>query len=225
MVDAQLLSSQVSEETRSILDVGCGYGRLCEPSLDWHSPESVVVGVDLSGAAIRSAHKLFGSSKRDFLRCDAEHLPFKSNLFDAVISMGVVEYIEEPQNIIDELERVVKKPGKILLTTPNKTGLARLFDRILVGLDLSRPSTRFLLARYRTANTLRILLTLRFPNLQVIAYRFVPLQFVRILCVALGKYERLAARLLIFLRYLEAFFARLPRGIYLSWYLMVKIET
>ena len=45
---------------------------------------------------------------------------FEDNSFDAVISMAVIEFIDKPERILNEIFRVVKKGGKILIGTINR---------------------------------------------------------------------------------------------------------
>ena len=55
----------------------------------------------------------------------AENLPFKSNLFDVVTLFEVIEHIPPNQVhlVVREIFRVLKKGGKVILTTPNPYNL------------------------------------------------------------------------------------------------------
>ena len=44
-------------------------------------------------------------------------LPFNTNTFDIVLSTQVLEHLEHPQQAIDEMYRVLKPGGKIILST------------------------------------------------------------------------------------------------------------
>ena len=48
---------------------------------------------------------------------DAHFLPLRDESFDIVVCTEVLEHLKEPQKAIDEMKRVVKKGGKLLLTT------------------------------------------------------------------------------------------------------------
>ena len=50
-----------------------------------------------------------------FLITDGEMLPFNNNFFDIACSMGVLHHIENPQPMIEEMFRVLKPGGKIIL--------------------------------------------------------------------------------------------------------------
>lgn len=50
---------------------------------------------------------------------DAEkHIPFKKNSFDMVLLIFVLEYIKNPQKVIDNIYGVLKPNGKLILTAP-----------------------------------------------------------------------------------------------------------
>ena len=45
---------------------------------------------------------------------------FRSNSFDFVITFQVIEHIINDEDFVREIHRVLKKGGKLILTTPNK---------------------------------------------------------------------------------------------------------
>ena len=48
---------------------------------------------------------------------DAHSLPFSSSSFPVVLSTEMLEHVKEPQRVIDEIQRVLRPGGKIILTT------------------------------------------------------------------------------------------------------------
>jgi len=100
-----------------VLDVGCGTGYLLariEKSLGIKG-----VGIDFSAASIKKA-KRWQKKGLKFLATDAEGLPFEDKSFDYVISLDVLEHIENQGKVLREMVRVLKKKGKILIYTINK---------------------------------------------------------------------------------------------------------
>jgi len=73
-----------------VLDVGCGLNPLKHVLPN-------TVGVDLAL-----------NSKADVV-ADGCHLPFRDNVFDCVVSVEVIEHLENPDKFIEELKRVSKK--------------------------------------------------------------------------------------------------------------------
>lgn len=53
-----------------------------------------------------------------FIRCFGEKLPFKDNSFDHVIALDVIEHIKDDALFLNEILRVLKKRGKLFITTP-----------------------------------------------------------------------------------------------------------
>jgi SAM-dependent methyltransferase len=54
-------------------------------------------------------------------------LPFENEFFDAVFAGEVIEHLFDPDHFLDEVYRVLKHKGILVLTTPN---LASLHNRI-----------------------------------------------------------------------------------------------
>jgi len=48
---------------------------------------------------------------------DAHHLPFENEKFDVILCTEVLEHLHSPEIAISEMERVLKKGGKLILTT------------------------------------------------------------------------------------------------------------
>lgn len=83
---------------------------------------------------------LYGKSKdlsKIDVVCDAMNLPFKKNSFDVYCSFEVLEHISEPDKLISEASRVLKKGGYCLLTSPylyrEHGGIEMDFQRISRG--------------------------------------------------------------------------------------------
>ena len=49
---------------------------------------------------------------------DAHYLPFKSNSFDAVWIQAVLEHVIEPEKVVSEIHRVLRKDGYVYAETP-----------------------------------------------------------------------------------------------------------
>lgn len=50
--------------------------------------------------------------------CDIHFLPFKDNSVDAVMSVAMLEHVSEPQNVLKEVQRVLKPGGRIFSVIP-----------------------------------------------------------------------------------------------------------
>ena len=56
--------------------------------------------------------------KKPDIIMDVNNLKFDQNHFDIIFIFEVLEHLPNPQNAIDEIHRVLKKSGKIFLSTP-----------------------------------------------------------------------------------------------------------
>lgn len=76
-----------------------------------------VIGVDVSDAALRNCERFGLNALKANL--DRERLPFDNGHFDCVIAFEVFEHFSNPQFAIEELRRVLKDGGMLLLSTPS----------------------------------------------------------------------------------------------------------
>lgn len=60
---------------------------------------------------------------KNFILCDALHLPFKSNTFDMCLSNHVIEHLNDPKEFLREVKKVLKVEGLFIVCTPNKFDL------------------------------------------------------------------------------------------------------
>ena len=51
---------------------------------------------------------------------DLEKIPIRTDAFDAVVSVVVLEHTRRPQQVIDEMARVMRPQGKLFLVVPNQ---------------------------------------------------------------------------------------------------------
>ena len=98
-----------------VLDVGCGPGFLLARL---SSPHREVYGIEIS-SAVKLA-KIY-ATEASVCAADARKLPFKSNNFDWLLCIEVLEHIEGDE-AIKECLRVLKPGGKALFSVPNKNG-------------------------------------------------------------------------------------------------------
>ena len=99
-----------------ILDVGCGTGIFTCNILGFGSH---VTGIDISYPMLmRAARKAKGLPFRP-VAGDMRFLPFADECFDRVVSMTALEFIADGQAAVEDLFRVAKKGGVVVVTTLN----------------------------------------------------------------------------------------------------------
>ena len=105
-----------------VLDVGCGSGRFCILANQLNAKK--VIGIDSSKKNINYNKKKFKNFKNvKFKFGDNTNLQFKSNFSDITISQGVIHHTTDMYQSLNELIRVTKKKGKILLLVYGEDGL------------------------------------------------------------------------------------------------------
>lgn len=65
-----------------------------------------------------------------------KNLPFKDECFDFVLCSNGIEHLENPSHFIRECYRVLKREGKILITTPNILNLKSRLANLFIGFNL-----------------------------------------------------------------------------------------
>jgi ubiquinone/menaquinone biosynthesis C-methylase UbiE len=99
---------------KKVLDAGCGRGdKMCYFS----GSSEELIGVDVDIDALQLGRKKDDSQA--YIGADVQGLPFKDNSFDVVYSTWVVEHLKEPKLFIQEVNRVLKKDGILILWVPN----------------------------------------------------------------------------------------------------------
>lgn len=98
----------------TMLDAGCGSGRVFQYAFDDARRPRLIVGVDMT-------NEPKGNGNIDAAaRADLGRLPFRDGVFDIAISSHVAEHLTEPDLVFRELARVLKPGGRLLILTPNR---------------------------------------------------------------------------------------------------------
>ena len=121
-----------------ILDLGCGPA-LLEPDLLALGFEAW--GVDVSPAMIEAGRARVSHPKCHLSTGDASALQFASGFFDAVISMGLLEYVPDYRPVLREARRVLRPGGVAIFTVPSRVSPYHLAGRAWRGLRGRRASS------------------------------------------------------------------------------------
>ena len=172
----KLISLCQLDREKLILDVGCGAG-ISTVNLVRRS-ECQVIGIDLRLRMIeRAAERLQDRGLTDkvmLVQADAQKLPFRSSVFDAVLSESVTAFVTEKKTALSEYTRVVKQGGYIALNEitwlePPDRGMEDYVSKALGGImPLSAEGWEDLLTaaslRIVQATSQRLTLTDQFLN-------------------------------------------------------------
>jgi SAM-dependent methyltransferase len=95
-----------------VLDVGSGIG-------DFVAFRPNTIGVDINPDNVEFCKK---HRNLDVRLMEINSLPFDDEHFDSINMDNVLEHIEDPEIILDEMTRVLKKGGILVVGVPGKLG-------------------------------------------------------------------------------------------------------
>lgn len=102
---------------RDILDVGSGAGQIARHLLKYADRDAHITCFDLSLPMLRRARqRLKGRSPR-FIAADLTRMPFADESFDCVTCGYVLEHVPDPRRGLNEISRVLRPGGRMLLLT------------------------------------------------------------------------------------------------------------
>ncbi|ARF55197.1 class I SAM-dependent methyltransferase [Streptomyces gilvosporeus] len=158
----------------TILDIGCGDGTAAATAahlLGGHR----LVGVDWSQDALRRARtRIPAAAPGELTAVRGEltdgGLPFATGSADAVLFSEVIEHLVDPDAAVDELHRILRPGGHLMLSTPNLAawynrglllaGIQPVFSEVSLRHIHGRPGTQVVgHLRLYTARALRAFLT------------------------------------------------------------------
>jgi len=106
-----------------VLDAGCGRSLFTEIRADWPFR---LIAADVDHDLLRARRAQFPGVH--WLVGDASPLPFREAVFDVVFAGELIEHLPEPRLGLAEFRRVLRRDGRLILTTPNRLRLANLAD-------------------------------------------------------------------------------------------------
>jgi ubiquinone/menaquinone biosynthesis C-methylase UbiE len=95
---------------KKILDIGCGP----QGSLEWISNDSCCYGLD---PLANQYYNRFGCDKHKmtYIFAKSENIPFPDNYFDYIASFNSLDHVDNVEDTIKEIHRVLKTNGVFLL--------------------------------------------------------------------------------------------------------------
>lgn len=102
---------------KRVLDVASGEGYGSFLLRRWGAES--VEGIDVDEQTVETATRLFGGDGVHYQCHTAEQLPFEDHTFDVVCSFETIEHLDHPELFLQEIKRVLKPGGNIILSCPN----------------------------------------------------------------------------------------------------------
>jgi GT2 family glycosyltransferase/SAM-dependent methyltransferase len=103
---------------KSVLDIACGEGY---GSAMLAETAASVIGMDISEEAVAHASSAYaGRPRLEYRLGNAAEIPLPENCVDVVVSFETIEHHDRHQEMIDELRRVLKPDGILVISSPNR---------------------------------------------------------------------------------------------------------
>jgi SAM-dependent methyltransferase len=112
-------------DARSLLELGCGDGGL--GALVKQRQKCRVVGIELDAEASAIARKriddVYTGDVRHIIEVIDEH-------FDCIVASEIVEHVDDPWSLLDDLRRVTSPGGRLVISIPNIANASLIGDLV-----------------------------------------------------------------------------------------------
>jgi len=139
----EIVANEITKDD-DVLECACGTGMLTKVV----APKSKsIIATDFSSKMLKRAKKKCKKYNNvEFMNANIMKLDFDDNSFDIVIAANVIHLLDDPIKAINELDRVCKENGKIIIPTymnkddnGNTSGFAKRVGK--AGADFKRQFT------------------------------------------------------------------------------------
>ena len=134
----------------SVLDLGCGDGRLTLSLRGRH-----IVAADVSRVALERARPRVAEHDIELVELTpGAVLPWDDGTFELVLLAETIEHVVDTQTLLSEARRVLRPGGELAVTTPahgRRTGLSMLMRGFERSFDPLSPHVRFFTRRSLSA--------------------------------------------------------------------------
>ena len=141
-----------SLQGKTVLEAGCGAGRFTEVLL---KKGATLVSADLSDAVEVNQENFPQNDTHLVIQADINNMPFADESFDVVICLGVIQHTPDSDKTIEDLYKLVKKGGTLVIdhytyTKSNYLRLAPLYRMRLKKMAAAQtiPYTEKLVNKY-----------------------------------------------------------------------------
>lgn len=119
-IERYRLGADLMRQTELVVDIACGTG-YGSHYLVRNGPAEVV-GIDHVAEAIAYAQVTYARlvTNLSFVAGDAFDIPLRSDAADGVISFETIEHIRESRGFLEQIHRILKPGGLLVISTPNK---------------------------------------------------------------------------------------------------------
>tara|TARA_B110000008_G_scaffold25210_1_gene22771 strand:- start:1097 stop:1795 length:699 start_codon:yes stop_codon:yes gene_type:complete len=129
-VRTNFIKNSVDLDNKSLIDVGCGGGLLCESLI---SSDNHVTGIDMSEDAIQIAktHQVLSNLNINYQNISLENLIIESNKkYDVLTCLELVEHVPDPEKLIYDCVKITKNNADLFFSTLNRNLVSYLVSII-----------------------------------------------------------------------------------------------
>jgi len=112
----ELVIDSIDMDSGKVLDIGCGPGIFTKDLLN---KDLTVYSSDISDQMIKEARESidgsFDREKAFFTVTNATNICYAGESMDLVLCVGVVTYLDDYNELIDEIKRILKLEGKLII--------------------------------------------------------------------------------------------------------------
>jgi len=108
---------QIRLKHKVVVDLASGEGYGSELLANYAEK---VYGIDISIEAIDHARQKYRKSNLEFLVGDALKIPLEDKIADIFVSFETIEHLEYHDDMINEIKRVLKPSGLLIISSPDK---------------------------------------------------------------------------------------------------------
>lgn len=111
----EIVSRIMKAKPKKILDVGCGTGNVLRRLVA--NNDLSLYGLDISENMIQTARKNLGN-KAELKIGDSEYIPWEEDSFDVVVCNASFHHYPNPEKVLLEMKRVLKRTGTLIIGDP-----------------------------------------------------------------------------------------------------------
>lgn len=138
-----LIIATIIKSNIKLLDIGCGSGQFLY--------EMKKLGLDVYGVEPNDFNKEEAEKYKLWIaNTDLISAKYQKKSFDLITLNNVLEHINNPNEILDEINRILKNDGKLIIDIPNTKSLANwVFGKNWLELDIPRHLFNFNLSNIK----------------------------------------------------------------------------
>lgn len=116
---AEFIFEEIEKERpKKVLDIGCGRGFYVNALASCEFIKEII-GIDKNERYLEVARKNKIDKRVKIMKGSVYAIPFKDNFFDLVICSEVLEHLKNESMALNEIKRVMKRNGELIITVPS----------------------------------------------------------------------------------------------------------